>query len=112
MVDYVKYVPEDEPDFSDEEEERKYKAHVEKLLKLPLLEIIRRYDASTKNDSIINDLDYWGCPIAIRHLIRVPNTRDINICMIEIQDSFENADAKLRNHRHPLDKTASAKPEF
>jgi len=111
MPDYVKYVPEDEPDYTDAEKSV-YKDHIEKLLKLPLLEIIKRFDASTKGEDIVNQADYWCCPIAIRHLLRVPKREDINLCMSEIQDSFENADAKLRNHRHPLDKIASAKPEF
>jgi hypothetical protein len=30
----------------------------------------------------------------------------------DIRKELKNIDAKLRNHRHPLEKTASAKPEF
>lgn len=31
---------------------------------------------------------------------------------MDIRDTVKNVDAKLRNHRHELDKNYSAKPEF
>lgn len=111
MPDYVQYVPVDEPDISGREKSET-KTHVEKLLQLPLLELIQRFDASVKGDKIVNADDYWCCPIAIRHLLQIPKSQSINDCMSEIQDSFETQDAKMRNHRHDTTKSYSAKPEF
>lgn len=112
MPDYVAWVSEDEPSFEDDVEKVKFQTHVEKLLTLPLMEIITKFDASVKGDIIVNDLDYYGCRIAIRYILRVPTSHKINECMSEIQDSFEAQDAKLRNHRHDTTKSFSAKPEF
>lgn len=113
ITDYVEYVSEDEPTFS-KEDTTAFKKYVEELLKLPLLTLIKRWDASVdrKSGNVLNSKDYWGCSVAIRHLLRAPSSREVNSCMWTIQESFEKADAKLRNHRHETTKVYSAKPQW
>lgn len=79
--------------------------------KVTLQDLWKRYDASQKDDKIINE-DYWDIPIVIASIFSIPKADDINNSIEKLLDRFDTLEAKLRNHRHDTTKTYSAKPEF
>jgi hypothetical protein len=78
---------------------------------ITLQELIKRYDASQKDDKVIND-DYWDIPIVLRDKFGVAKIEDVNKSIEDICEKIDVLEAKLRNHRHDTTKTYSAKAEF
>lgn len=76
-----------------------------------LQELIKRYDASVKGDTILNN-DYWDIPIVLRDKFDVVRIEDANESIEAICKKIDDLEAKFRNHRHETGKTFSAKPEY
>ena len=79
--------------------------------KVTLNDLWKRYDASQKQDKILND-DYWDIPMVIASIFHIPKAEDMNNSIEKLLDRIDNLEAKLRNHRHDTTKTYSAKAEF
>jgi hypothetical protein len=79
--------------------------------KVTLQDLFQRYDASQKGDKIIND-DYWDIPLIVSSIFNIPKAEDINNSIEKLLDRLDTLEAKLRNHRHDLNKTFSSKAEF
>lgn len=111
ISDQIEYVPE-EPNY--DKLQGKERNLINELLDLPLKDIIERWDKSQSHGDdgkVLND-DYWMIPIALRNIFNLPKTQDINESIKSIKEAIDALDAKLRNHRHNLNETYSAKPEF
>jgi hypothetical protein len=108
MKDEIEYVP-DGIDLKKYDPEKKKR--FDELYNMPLKEVLEAYDKSTDADKIIND-DYLLVRDLLRDILNVPTSQEVNEALSSIKTMIEALDAKLRNHRHPLNETFSAKPEF
>src|SRR4030042_1030131 len=91
----------------DDLEDKEQQKRIYKLFDVMLGDLIIRYSKSQsygENGKILND-DYYDIPFALREILRVPQTTEINNSIKSIKTAIENLEAKFRNHRHPLDKT-------
>ena len=106
----VPYIPENVDSDSLEPDQRKRIATI-LTSSITLQELIKRYDASIKGDSVLND-DYWDIPIVLRDKFNVVHVEDANKSIEKLCEKLEAFEAKFRNHRHETGKTFSAKPEY
>lgn len=111
ISEQIEYVPEE---MLLDKMPREQRERIDKLYKVPIMELLKRWSESqtySEDGAIVND-DYWDIPIYLREQLSVPKVADVNNSIKTIIEAIDALDAKLRNHRHELDKIYSAKPEF
>ena len=86
----------------------------EKLDKLNLLDLIKRFSKSADDETgdIINQKDYWNCLTAIRNLLCVVTAEEINKAHRGILAKIDKLEARFRNHRHDYSKTFTGRAEY
>jgi len=111
ISDKISYVSEE----SDTQKIKENKKRYDEIMDMPLKQIIDLWDASqehgTEEGKILSE-DYFLIPAILKQMFYLPDLQNLNDSITTIKDAIDALDAKIRNHRHPLSETYSAKPEF
>jgi hypothetical protein len=111
ISDQIEYVPDE---IGWEKMPREQKERMNKLYKVPIMELLDRWSKSQsygEDGAVLSD-DYWDIPLYLTDQLNVARVKDVNNAIKSIVEAIDALDAKLRNHRHDTTKQFSAKPEF